>query len=79
MALASLPKGVSTLTLCTKSDEELARETETETTDSFGTVFKTEKATKSITEVPVDGGLGGWTCVIGSWFALFATFGWLNS
>jgi len=26
-----------------------------------------------------DGGKQGWMCVIGSWFALFSTFGWLNS
>ncbi|KAG4440082.1 hypothetical protein IFR05_004425 [Cadophora sp. M221] len=26
-----------------------------------------------------EGGLSGWTCVLGSFFALFCTFGWLNS
>lgn len=26
-----------------------------------------------------DGGRKGWICVVGGWFALFATFGWLNS
>jgi hypothetical protein len=26
-----------------------------------------------------DGGRQGWICVIGGWFALFSTFGWLNS
>jgi hypothetical protein len=26
-----------------------------------------------------DGGLAGWTCVLGSFFALFCTFGWLNT
>ncbi|CZR68684.1 related to MFS transporter [Phialocephala subalpina] len=26
-----------------------------------------------------DGGLAGWTCVLGSFFALFCTFGWLNA
>lgn len=26
-----------------------------------------------------DGGLAGWTCVLGSFLALFCTFGWLNS
>lgn len=26
-----------------------------------------------------DGGRRGWICVVGSWFALFSTFGWLNS
>ncbi|KAE9366249.1 putative MFS transporter [Stipitochalara longipes BDJ] len=30
------------------------------------------------TELSDDGSLEGWTCVIGGWFALFATFGWLN-
>ncbi|KAN0090124.1 MFS general substrate transporter [Hyaloscypha variabilis] len=30
-------------------------------------------------EFSVDGTTEGWTCVIGGWFALFATFGWLNS
>ena len=80
MTLASLPNRVSTLTLCAKkSDEESARETETETTESFGTLCKTEKPTDDVAEFSIDGGLGGWTCVIGSWFALFATFGWLNS
>lgn len=26
-----------------------------------------------------DGGLPAWTCVLGSFFALFCTFGWLNA
>ncbi|KAK0109521.1 hypothetical protein ONS95_002210 [Cadophora gregata] len=26
-----------------------------------------------------EGGVSGWTCVLGSFFALFCTFGWLNS
>ncbi|KAL2068625.1 hypothetical protein VTL71DRAFT_14962 [Oculimacula yallundae] len=31
------------------------------------------------TEYAREGGLSGWTCVLGSFFALFCTFGWLNS
>lgn len=30
-------------------------------------------------EYPRDGGVQGWTCVLGSFFALVCTFGWLNS
>jgi hypothetical protein len=30
-------------------------------------------------ELLVDGGRMGWTCVLGSWFALFSTFGLLNT
>lgn len=28
---------------------------------------------------PPDGGLAGWTRVLGSFFALFCTFGWFNA
>jgi hypothetical protein len=28
---------------------------------------------------PQDGGLAGWKCVLGSFFAVFSTFGWLNA
>jgi hypothetical protein len=62
-----------------KGDEESGRETETDMSGSGGTLSKTEKEAENVVESSIDGGVGGWTCVVGGWFALFATFGWLNS
>jgi hypothetical protein len=82
MMIEALPNEDVTLILSPKQgDEESGRETETDTTESsgVGTCLKTEKGKDNISESAIDGGLGGWTCVVGGWFALFATFGWLNS
>jgi len=51
-----------------RNSERTYHTTETETIDWYPK-----------TELPQDGGLAGWTCVLGSFFALFCTFGWLNS
>lgn len=41
--------------------------------------FDTQVDSASKAKLPPEGGLAGWTCVLGSFFALFCTFGWLNA
>jgi len=38
-----------------------------------------EKSGPEVSEPLPDGGFKGWRCVLGGFFALFCTFGWLNS
>ncbi|KUJ07882.1 MFS general substrate transporter [Mollisia scopiformis] len=46
--------------------------------DSSGVDDSTVGSTSETNPFP-DGGLAAWTCVLGSFFALFCTFGWLNA
>ena len=82
MTLNNSSDGDSTLKLgIKKCDEESGISTATtETvTESLGPRTQTTQITEKSVEFTTDGGFEGWTCVIGGWFALFATFGWLNS
>jgi hypothetical protein len=38
-----------------------------------------EKSGPDVSEPLPDGGFKGWRCALGGFFALFCTFGWLNS
>jgi hypothetical protein len=84
MMVEAFPGGDTIVILSAKQgDEESGREPEPETemvtSGSGATLFNTEKGAENVIESSIDGGVGGWTCVFGGWFALFATFGWLNS
>ena len=77
--LISLSDGESTVILSAKKGDEESRGSSTTTdTDDSRTMSKTERGSENLGDFP-DGGFEGWTCVIGGWFALFSTFGWLNS
>jgi hypothetical protein len=78
MTLNNLSDGESTVILSSKKcDEESGGSSAT--TDASGVLSKKEQTSERSGEFPIDGGFEGWTCVVGGWFALFATFGWLNS
>jgi hypothetical protein len=78
--LISLSDGESTVILSGKKGDEESGETSTTTdTDDPRAMSKTESRSEDLSNFPDDGGFEGWTCVIGGWFALFSTFGWLNS
>ncbi|KAH8794348.1 MFS transporter [Hyaloscypha sp. PMI_1271] len=78
MTLTNLSEGESTLIISAKKGDEESREFSA-TTASTGALSRTTQTTEKSDEFSIDGGFEGWTCVIGGWFALFATFGWLNS
>jgi hypothetical protein len=69
--------GESTLIISAKDDEESGGFSVTPA--STGAISKIAQMADKSDEFPIDGSFEGWTCVIGGWFALFATFGWLNS
>jgi hypothetical protein len=78
--LISLSDGESTVILSAKKgDEEAGGSSATTDTDDSRAVSKTEHGSENLGDFPDDGGFEGWACVIGGWFALFSTFGWLNS
>jgi hypothetical protein len=80
MTLTTLSDGDSSLILSTNKGDEESGEFNGTTTNSLDPISsRTEQTKELIDEFPTDGGLEGWTCVVGGWFALFATFGWLNS
>ena len=62
-----------------KGDEESGGSSATTDTDDSRAVSETERGSENLGDFTDDGGFEGWTCVIGGWFALFSTFGWLNS
>jgi len=78
MTLTNLSEGESTLIISAKKGDEESGEFSA-TTASTGALSRKTQTTEKSDEFPIDGGFEGWTCVIGGWFALFATFGWLNS
>ena len=77
--LNTLSDGKPTIVISAKYDEEspepLSATTVSATNSETGPMSDSEKSA----EFSEDGTAEGWTCVIGGWFALFATFGWLNS
>jgi hypothetical protein len=78
--LNSLSDGESTVILSAKKgDEESGGSSPTTETDDSRAMSKIERDSENLGDYPDDGGFEGWTCVIGGWFALFSTFGWLNS
>lgn len=57
---------------------------EPETSDSAKGKFEAEPSilpqeNKDEKEKPDDGGLGGWICILGSFLAMFSSFGFLNA
>lgn len=78
MTLNNLSDGESTVILSAKKGDEESGGSSA-TTDGSATLSKKEQTSERSDEFPTDGGIEGWTCVVGGWFALFATFGWLNS
>ncbi len=76
----SLSDGESNVILSAKKgDEESGGPNAKTNTDSSHTMSKTERSPEDLDDFPHDGDFESWTCVIGGWFALFSTFGWLNS
>jgi hypothetical protein len=81
-ALNDLLDGESTIVVSTqKYDEESGPGPLSARTEISAALSETRTMSDSekSAEFSVDGTTEGWTCVIGGWFALFATFGWLNS
>lgn len=78
--LISLSDGEPTVILSAENgDEASGGSSATTNTDDPHAISKAERGSENLGDFPDDGGFEGWTCVIGGWFALFSTFGWLNS
>ena len=78
MTLNNFSDGESTIVISAKYDEESPEPSATAVSASHSETGPMSDSEKCV-ELSEDGTSEGWICVIGGWFALFATFGWLNS
>lgn len=79
MTFNGLSDGESTIEISAKKEDEESGLSSATMEEGSAALSKTIQMSEKSDDSSIDGGSEGWTCVIGGCFALFATFGWLNS